>query len=115
ADREMAAGPLGSWKPTVLGSRGFALGGLLLLTVLTYANGMRGGLVDDDPLIVRDAWAQTPVSRWGWGLPQPLGHAAQRPLVTASYYLDHALFGKATPAYHLFNLGYHLVAVALAF
>lgn len=95
--------------------RWLALAGVLLVSVLAYANGMRGGLVDDDQLVVRDAWNGTPISEWGWGLPQPLGHAAQRPLVTASYYLDFALFGQATTGYHVLNLLFHLGAVGLAF
>lgn len=87
---------------------------LLGLTFAAYANGLGGQFVFDDFLLARYAWQDVPVSEWGWGLPSPEGHAAQRPLVTASFYLDAALFGREPFGYHVINLLLHALAVILA-
>lgn len=86
---------------------------LLALTVLAYINGMTGGFIFDDRLLAQHAWEWKPLSEWGWGKPNPLGHAAQRPLVTAAFYLDYYLFGKNPTGYHVINLILQLVNVWL--
>ena len=86
---------------------------LLALTGLAYANGMTGGFIFDDRLLAQHAWAWKPISQWGWGQPNPMGHAAQRPIVTAAFYLDNFLFGQKPVGYHLINLSLQMVNVWL--
>ncbi|MCB0218137.1 MAG: tetratricopeptide repeat protein, partial [Chrysiogenetes bacterium] len=86
---------------------------LLALTALAYANGMTGGFIFDDRLLAQHAWAWKPISQWGWGLPNPMGHAAQRPIVTAAFYLDYFLFDKHPTGYHVINLILQMVNVWL--
>ena len=86
---------------------------LALLTWLAYVNGLRGEFLFDDHLLIQYAWRHVPVSEWGWGLPSPFGHAAQRPLVTASFYPDALFFGMNTLGYHGINLGLQALNVLL--
>lgn len=89
-------------------------GALMALTAIVYANGLTGGFLYDDPFLAQYAWNRVPIDKWGWGQPNPLGHAAQRPLVTAIFYIDALLWGKNVVGYHAFNLAIHLLNVGLA-
>lgn len=88
------------------------LSGLLGLTLLVYANGLSGPLQFDDQALETD-WAARDWAAWWTSLGRRI-----RPLLKASYILSRSLgeaLGSIPLGHHLFGLGIHLLAVALAY
>ena len=82
---------------------------------VVYLNTLTNGFVFDDPhLVAIDSAVRNPsslfpkVAKGTWWL----GH---RPLRTASYALDYALFGRDPLGFHLSNLVYHTLSGLLAY
>jgi len=91
---------------------------LAALVFLAYGSTLRNGFVWDDadvivgaPLIHRMANLPVLVSR---GYFERSNEMSYRPLVTLSYFLDHAVWRDRPFGYHLQNLLWHLLAVLLA-
>ena len=85
-----------------------------LLCIVAYANALPGGFVYDDfDLIVNNAWLSEgsllEAFRQGYWETSRGGSFYYRPMISLSYKLDHAVWGKDPFGYHLRNLGLHLV------
>jgi tetratricopeptide (TPR) repeat protein len=85
------------------------LGVVLLATVVVYLPSIDGEFVLDDLVQVHDPFVATPLARGigGW-------LSATRPLLVATYAINHATVGVDTRSWHITNVLVHLVAVALA-
>lgn len=86
---------------------------VLLAGAAAYSNSLGNGFVWDDELVVSEnAWIQDMGNiRYLFG-PEYLegsGESTHRPVVTVSYFLDYALWGKEPFGFHLTNLLLHLV------
>ena len=84
------------------------------LCVAVYANALTAGFVyDDHDLIVHNAWVRggKPLDafRTGYWESSRGGSFYYRPIVSLSYYVDHAVWGVRPFGYHLRNAGTHLV------
>lgn len=96
------------------------LGGLLVLTALTYHGVVRNGFVWDDAyVIVNNPAIDSFASAWRW-VTEPeatssLREANYRPVLVASFALDVALWGRDPAGFHATNLAIHLAVVLLAF
>lgn len=86
----------------------FALLVLLLAGLAVYRPWAVRGFVYDDILVIRDnAFITQPVNLlhlWGPSYLRAAGEQTYRPLVTASYILDHSIWGKTPSGYALTNL-----------
>jgi tetratricopeptide (TPR) repeat protein len=93
------------------------LGGILLLTVLIYANSIGNGFVDfDDPENVMDNYSIREltfdnVAHW---FTTPL-QFMYTPLAYLSYAIDYQIGGLSPQMYHVTNLVLHLVNVVLVY
>ncbi|MBI3090425.1 MAG: hypothetical protein HYY96_07120 [Candidatus Tectomicrobia bacterium] len=92
---------------------------LALLVLAAYGLSLRNGFVYDDNLTVVDNalikdWRTWPdlFSRRYFLLAQ---EASYRPVVTLTYYLDYAVWGRNPAGFHLTNLLLHLAAVLLLY
>lgn len=95
------------------GQRGAAIGALLLLTLLAYANTFGVPFVFDDIPAVVENTSIRDLSALGTVLsPQEQGGltVSGRPLVNLSLAVNHALTGQQVWSYHAFNLLVHLAA-----
>ena len=107
----------GQWKPgagAYLSRPAVAVLLLSLLAMAIYANSLRNGFVFDDLGLV----VQNPTIRDIRQLPGILGlagHAAYRPLRTASYAIDYYFFGLNPAGYHAVNILIHIVNGSLVF
>ncbi len=84
-----------------------------LMGAAAYSNSLGNGFVWDDELVVSDnAWIQDMANLRSFFGPDYLegsGESTHRPVVTFTYFLDHALWGKDPFGFHLTNLLLHLV------
>jgi protein O-mannosyl-transferase len=85
---------------------------LLVVTFAAYAPAWRGGLLWDD-----DKHVTVPELRSFHGLTRiwtELGATQQYyPLAHSAFWIEHRLFGDATPGYHLVNIGLHALSAFL--
>jgi tetratricopeptide (TPR) repeat protein len=101
--------------------QGLALGGILLVTTLTYRGVTAHGFVLDDvhavasnPSIRSFAWAP----QWftsPYATSALREHTGYRPVLMASYALDYVLWPNPSPGFHRTNLAIHLGVVAVGY
>jgi tetratricopeptide (TPR) repeat protein len=86
-----------------------ALGLLLVATTVAYLPALDGAFVIDDVSIISDPLVAAPgrANAVAW-------LRSARPVLTATYALDHARFGLETRGWHATNLLVHLAAILLA-
>ena len=96
---------------------------LLVVTTLAYIGAVGAGFVwDDFPLVVDNPKAQS-FDQWRlwftedlWSLgADSVQSGFYRPLVLASFAVDHALWGENPAGFHLQSLMWHLGCVSLLF
>ncbi len=97
-----------------------ALGLILIVTAGAYRGVTSNGFVWDDDHTVADNPAIVSLSLVGTWFVSPnaastLRETNYRPVLVASYAIDHALWGMVPSGYHLTNLGVHLAVVVLVF
>jgi len=105
---------------------------LILITLGVYANTLFNGFVGDDHAIIventfyahvsdlprlfsKDYTTDPLLLNQGPGRDYGSGSVAYRPVLSLTYFLDHALWGTMAPGYHLTNLVLHLLNVVLVF
>lgn len=87
---------------------------LCLYVFALYANSIKGEYVFDDDFLIRDNPTIESLSQFLSYFTSG-GKEFGRPIRLASFYLDTALFGKNTAAYHISNIFYYLVFCLLAY
>src|SRR5438445_6795651 len=100
---------------------GLLLGLCLLLVACVYIRALGGPFIWDDRHLISDSAAVRDLNlvqafRQPFWLGEPglSGSLAYyRPLTSASFVIDHALYGSNSSGFHLSNLLLHLLAVAL--
>lgn len=92
----------------------FRIAVFALLVFALYAPSVTGEYVFDDDFLVRDNPTLQSLSQFVSYFTSG-GKEFNRPIRLASFYLDTALFGKNTIAYHLSNIFYYLVFCLLAY
>ncbi|MFZ5861905.1 MAG: tetratricopeptide repeat protein [Nitrospirota bacterium] len=95
-----------------------ALAAVLILTALTYRGALHNGFVwDDTYTIVHNRAIDSLGSAAAWFLnPESWSSRSEvsyRPVITASFGLDVALFGRNPFWFHAVNIGLHLAVIAL--
>ncbi|MCP5462341.1 MAG: tetratricopeptide repeat protein [bacterium] len=98
-----------------------------LAVLIAYANILDNEFVFDDTTTIvqntmitewknlKDLFSHKYFSSSGIGDYLYSGEASYRPVVTFTYFLDYALWGKLSFGYHLSNLLYHLISALLFF
>ncbi len=106
--------------PTVVDRRRFfapiGLALILLTTFVVYLPARNGGLlVDDDLYITKPELQSLDGLNRIWFDPSATAQEQYYPLVHTAFWLEHQLWGEAYIGYHLVNVLWHLLAVALVY